>query len=135
VKPLSIVKPSEYRAAQTKIVTVPSGFNFKIRKMTPETAQKLLRKLAPESGEITEAEITAKIQDLPELIRIVVPACVVEPKIVQGKSSSDALSLDELDPGDQLWLMMEAISFSGLEKAARKARELFRTRLTRKARR
>jgi len=119
---MTVVSPEEYRKAKTKIVSVPSGYNFKIRKMTPEVADALLKKLA------TKEELPP--ETLPELIELVLPACVIEPKIVASEGTSEALSVDELDPGDKIVLFMEVIDFSGLSAAAERARKSFRERIT-----
>jgi len=119
---MKIVSPEEYRKAKTKVVSAPSGYNFKIRKMTPEVADALLKKL-PAKGELPP-------ETLPELIELLLPACIVEPKVVASEGTSDTLSVDELDPGDQIVLLMEIIDFSGLSAAAERARKSFRERIT-----
>ena len=128
-----VVSPSEYRKKRQKVVQTSSGYKWLIRKMPPSVGNQLLHifGVTEISPEMKEEDIKVDPEKLLEAIEVVLPTCVVKPKIVAGEGSEDALSLDEIDFGDQIELTFEIIDFSGLSAAAQKARELFRKTSTR----
>jgi len=131
---VKIATAKEYRKAMTKVIRLPSGFYFRIRKMSPQAMAQLMdiygevlprgrRELTPEERE--------KIREIghekfAEILKIVIPSCVVEPKIVENATSEDELSLDDLSSDDLFALLDEITAFSGLTVEAAKERETFR---------
>ena len=120
----------EYRKRVYKDVTMPDGFVFTIRKMNYKTLTALLDVYgeAP-TGELTEQqkkEIGDKIRkQLPSIISIVIPACVVKPKISVNPTSENELALDDVEPGHLLALVNAITDFSGLTGQAAEERKSF----------
>mgnify|MGYP000120728850 CR=1 FL=1 len=103
----------EYRKQLYKVVEVPSGFKFKIRKLTMR-AFKIVMEAAPpkKPGESISFE-DIDFGEFAEAVPKVLLECVVEPKLAE-KPSKNRLSVYELDAVDQQVLFMEIIKLSGL---------------------
>ncbi|RLG45123.1 MAG: hypothetical protein DRN81_02665 [Thermoproteota archaeon] len=131
---VEVTTAKEYREKMTKIVTLPSGFNFRIRKMPPLALAKLMSiydEALPATGRELTPEEEEKMKEIgkrrfAEIIKVVIPDCIVEPKVSLNPSSEDELSLDDLAADDIFKLLDEIMEFSGLGEAAKKARESFR---------
>jgi len=117
----------EYRKSKTKSVTTSSGATFVIRKM-PLSAFLQMMQLYEK---VPATEEGAR-QILPDVIRLILPACIVEPQIGDGP---DKLSLDDLDAADAFELLTEISEFSGLSEVAQRQRQSFRTQPNRKTHR
>jgi len=89
-----VIKDPAKWAKETKTIKLPSGLTVKIRRI-PTTAFLQLLDL----GEVAT-------QKPSEVAKIIVPACLVEPK----------LSLDDIPPFDVLQLLDEIVKFSELDK-------------------
>lgn len=122
-----ITLASEYRAKQRKIVTLPSGFTFEIRKMSPLVFAKMFDVLGYEanvSKEQTESIIKEKLE---EILKLIIPNCVVKPKIsLEPTDDEEVLCLEDLEMDDFYTLLDEISNFSGLSEDDMKERELFR---------
>ena len=133
-KEVKIATAEEYKSKQTKTIRLPSGFHFKIRKMSPTAMAELMNiygeALPPARRELTSEE-TAKMSKIgrekfAEILEAVVPKCVVEPKISTNPEKKDELALDDLSSDDIFALLDEITTFSGLTAPAAKIRESFR---------
>ncbi len=123
---MEVTTVKEYVAKQRKKVELPSGFVFEIRKMSPLTFTKMFELIGVSSVD-NEEETERKIQEgLQGILELVIPVCVVKPKIVIGDAGEDELSLDDLDMDDFLALLEEITDFSGLDKESVEGRESFR---------
>jgi len=133
---MSVTSVEEYRKRIYKIVELPSGAKFKIRKMSPSLVNEVLSilgiKLSPSlSPEEARKEFEQKMSDkdfpkfLAEVAPLVVSNCVVEPKISLNPSE-DALSFDELEPMDVFNLLTQILDFTGLTAEAAERRSSFR---------
>ncbi len=123
---MEVTTVKEYVAKQRKMVKLPSGFVFEIRKMSPLTFTKMFELIGVRPNE-TEEETEKKVQEgLQGILELVIPVCVVRPRIVLGPAGKDELSLDDLDMDDFLALLDEITEFSGLDKKSVEERESFR---------
>ncbi len=123
---MEVTTVKEYIAKQRKMVELPSGFVFEIRKMSPLTFTKMFELIGVRPNE-TKEETEEKIQGgLQEILELVIPVCVVNPRIVLGLAGENELSLDDLDMDDFLALLDEITEFSGLGKEDVEERESFR---------
>jgi len=129
-----IAKAGEYRKTQSKVIRLPSGFYFKIRKMSPLAMAKLMDvygdTLPPGRREPTPEE-TEKMRDIgrkkfAEILKAVLPECIVEPKVSLTPASESELSLDDIASDDVFALLDEITTFSGLGARAAAIRESFR---------
>ena len=134
VKPVSA---KEYRKAMTKVIRLPSGFHFKIRKMPPSALAKLMKvygELPPARRDLTPEEKErlrrTGMEKFADIIAAIIPDCVVEPKISTNPKSEDELSLQDLPSDDLFALLDEITAFSGLTGPTAKARETFREKPT-----
>jgi len=123
-----VVKASDYRATQRKIVELPSGFKFEIRKMSPMIFAEVYG-VTNVSPDMTNEAAEKLIQEnVFSMIETVIPYCVVRPKIIAGESTNeDALSIYDIDPDDIFVLLEEITNFSGLGDADSAERKKFRT--------
>jgi len=131
---VKIATAKEYRKAMTKVIRLPSGFHFRIRKMPPQAMAKLMdvygevlprgrRELTPEEREQLREIGRRKFA---EILKVVIPSSVVEPKIVEKVTTEDELSLDDLSSDDLFALLDEITAFSGLTAEAAEERKTFR---------
>jgi len=128
-----VVSPEGYRrkSPDFKLVEVPSGAIFKIREIDVPTfgrLQEFYSKMP--SGEVNAQNI---MNYLPELARILLPAGIEEPRVVENKASENALSVDEIRVSDKITLIFEIMDFSGISDLAEKLPKSFRRRTPRKA--
>jgi len=116
----------EYRKKMLKEVTLPSGFNVTIRKL-PLSAVTKMSKLFKFKGVATNIPRDELMEHMDELIEILIPQCVVRPRIVtENPAPKGALSLQELEWSDSLAIIDEIIEFGGLSEEDAKARKFFR---------
>ena len=136
-----VTTPKEYLAGKYREVVLPSTLPngehpvFLIRKpptrvlievlslldvnLTPETKPEELEK------NFTERIVNTDIKEkLPKLLELLIPACVVEPKISLDPNEEDAIYIDDLDFEDQFKLLDEIWNFAGLSKKAEEQRNL-----------
>jgi len=121
---------AEYRKRVYKVVTAPSGFSFTIRKMSFKVFSKLLQIYGETPTTELTAEQRAKLGErlrnqLPQIMEVVIPGCVVKPKIVLENPTEDELALDDIEPNDLIFLMNEITNFSGLTGPAAEERSSF----------
>jgi len=133
---------SEYRKDKRKLVTLSSGFVFEIRKMTVPVMMEMTKLLQLEIPEGTPVDrvrevMEAKTNDpafkenVIKAVDYVIPRCVTSPQIVNASTPSEnALSLDEIAPGDLFELFAEITDFSGVGEMAQSLREKFRIKST-----
>ena len=123
---MEVTEAKEYLAQQRKMVTLPSGFVFEIRKMPPMVYARMkdLIGVGPnDSPEGIEEKVEKGQQEMMELV---VPRCVVRTKIVLENPAEDELSLDDLEIEDFLALLEEISEFSGISEEGIQERESFR---------
>lgn len=65
------------------------------------------------------------------IVDILIPACVVKPKVVAGPAAKGELSVDELEFEDIFALFDEILSFSGLTEESYAERIKFRSKRAR----
>lgn len=137
---LEYTTAEEYLAGKVKKVALPSTTAsgkhpvFIIRKIPPKTALELTSLLElPEDADlenINEALSMANVKEkLPKLIDIIIPACVVKPKIKKEKKHEECikcLSIDDLEIEDLVALFEEILEFNGLTAKGIKERQKFR---------
>jgi len=127
------ISPKEYRKRhpQTKLFEAPSGAVFRIKQIDLFVANELQMVFTKmPAGKITAQNV---YEFLPELARILLPNGVEEPKIAL-EPSDDTLSIDELQIGDKIALILEIIDFSGIGEAGQRLARSFRRRAARKTR-
>jgi len=129
-----IATAKEYRKTQTKVIRLPSGFYFRIRKMSPTAMAKLMEvygeTLPPGRREPTPEEMERMREvgrkKFAEILKVILPTCIVEPKVSLNPTSEDELALDDLASDDIFALLDEITAFSGLGPKAAAIRESFR---------
>lgn len=95
----------EYKEKSMKVVTTKSGASFTIRKISVGVLSEL---------SAVYSKSKPQEQDLPTILRILVPACVVDPKIVLEDPAPNELALDDLNADDTFELLEEIVNFSGV---------------------
>jgi len=136
-----VTKAEEYLAGKHKKVKLPSILPngkhpvFIIRKPPMRVIIELLRILdvsldVDKNPEVLERgfmeawnsmDVKEKIAGFIDLL---LPACVVEPRITLDPNEKDAIYIDDLDMEDQFKLLEEIWDFAGLSKEAEKQRNL-----------
>ncbi|RLE64028.1 MAG: hypothetical protein DRJ47_08690 [Thermoprotei archaeon] len=130
----------EYLAGKIEKVVLPSTTAsgkhpvFIIRKIPPKAALELASLLElPEDVDlenINEALSSIDVKEkLPELIDIIIPACVVKPRIKKEKKNEECpkcLCIDDLEIEDLVALFEEILEFNGLTAQGIKKRQKFR---------
>jgi len=116
-----LFKASEYRRRTTKIITVPSGFQFVIRKVPAKTLMKLMSLY---EGKPNTDEAMRKI--LPDVLKVLLPDCVAHPKVVLENPQGNEILLDEIEARDAIELVTQITNFSGLTGPMALERETFR---------
>ena len=118
-----ITSPKEYLKGQRKKITLPSGAVFEIRKLSPIAFGEILKITGPETARDMDDVIRDKIVDI---MKIIVPRCVVKPKItLEETDDEDSLSLEDLEMQDVFALLDEVYAFSGLSTEDTKERKSF----------
>jgi len=119
---------AEYKSKAIKEVPLPSGFVFKIRRIPPRLIPGLTDIGEYKNPkEMTMAERREAMSKLMEHMMVVIPACVVEPKIVTGDSvPEDAIHFDDLAFDDLFALYTAIIDHTGLTAKAAEKRKKFR---------
>jgi hypothetical protein len=99
-------KVDSYRTKHTKVVTVPSGFEFTIRSLSTVAITRMMK-----GGKSIE-----DFQTDPETLPRILETSVVDPPIVStGEGDEDHLSAEEIDKDDLLFLIDKIVEFSGLK--------------------
>jgi len=126
VRWLEVTSADEYRARQRKIVTLPSGFVFEIRKMSPLTFAEMFELVGASPNDpqgVAEEKVRENVY---EILKLVIPKCVVSPKISLEATDEDVLALEDLDMDDFFALLDEISTFSGLGAEDMEERQSFR---------
>ena len=135
---------AEYRKKNRFEVVCSSGLKVLIRKIPIDPMFRVIEKLqmdVPVGTSLEEAERIAteklkskEIQEhLPELIRIVVPAVTVNPRIIENPSGDKELAYDDVDFLDLIDIFFAAMEQTGLSKESAEARASFRKKYARQA--
>jgi len=107
-----VTDANEYRRKVRKIIELPSGAVFEIRKLSPLRMAEVI-----DIGDgVDQVKIANSIRDnLVTLMRVVIPSCVVRPKIVlYDTDKKGELSFDDLEPDDLYALLDQVYEHSGL---------------------
>ena len=105
---------SPYRAKHQEEVTVPSGCEFRIKRLSPITVNRIKG-----SRDIDEFS-----QDIDAISKILV-AAVVDPRLtIDSVGDEDTLSIEELDMDDLTDLLNKIIEYSGLSKTEEEENEI-----------
>lgn len=122
-----IATASEYRKKQRKLVELPSGFIFEIRKLSPIAYGEVLDKMGIKPTQANSEEAENIIRDrMLDVMKLVLPEGVVSPKIAIESDDEDVLLFSDLDLNDVTVLLEEIYDFSGLTSEAQVEREEFR---------
>ena len=123
-------RASQYRKANRKTVQV-DGFDWTIRRLPPEVLSEVMDLTGVEvsTTAITEAEkMGEKLKPkVFEIVKVVLPACVLDPKIVVVQENDDELALEDVATTTAFALLDEIYAFSDLSKEAFEKRRKFRT--------
>ena len=99
-------KVDNYRTKHTKVINVPSGFEFTIRSLSTVAITRMMK-----GGKTIE-----DFQTDPETLPRILETSIVDPKVVAvGSGDEDHLSAEEIDKDDLLFLIDKIIEFSGLK--------------------
>ena len=109
----------EYRKRNTKVIEI-DGFKWTIRKMTVSCLAKLTALYEKPSQ--TDEELRRM---LPDVVKVLLPECVVEPKI-SSNPTEGCLCIDEIDAKTAMELVTQITEFSGITGPAARERETFR---------
>jgi len=99
-------KVQEYRKKHTKVVKVPSGFDFTIRPLSTVAVTRMM------TGKSKADDFTSDPETLPKILEL----SIIDPKItLDSHGSEDTLSVEEIDKDDVMFLIDEIMNFSGLK--------------------
>jgi len=101
--------PQEYAKLTTKIIKLPSGAEFKIKKLGLLDAFSIFDEHGIELSEMDKSLRGGKAK---EVIRDIVLHSVLEPKLTTGKTTKEALNIDEILLADQLAIFNEVFGES-----------------------
>jgi len=131
---VEVSTPTDYRKGKTKLLKLPSGHVFEIRKLTLPAMMDLMKVLnidVPAGTPVDQVEGLMKErmekaqfkEDVIAAVDLIIPKCVIRPKIVPSQvAGENELSIAEIDPADSLELFQSIIEFSGLEEMTKKFR-------------
>lgn len=140
---MSVTDAGQYRKTRTKLITLPSTLEdgshpvFRIRRPGAKALMRLYAQLSIEStAGLSREEAVEKSKEyfktqegreqIIQFLDGILTSCVVEPKIVVGEPKENALSIDELDIEDQMFILEEILKFAGITEEKAKEREFFR---------
>jgi len=106
---MTITKPDDYVKLTTKVIKLPSGAEFKIKRLGLMDAFSVFDK---HNIEFSDMEKSLRGAQAKEIIRDIVLHSVVEPKLTEGKTTKDALCVDEILLADQLAIFNETFGES-----------------------
>ena len=136
-----VTSPQEYLSGKRREVTLPSTLPngehpvFIIRKPPTKVMIRLLSLLevsldVNRNPELLEKDINEAMntpQAAEKIVRfldLLLPACVVEPKITNDPNETDGIYIDDVDMEDQLALLEAILDLAGLSKKAEEERNL-----------
>ena len=132
---MEITSAKKYREGKTKVVTLPSGDVFMIKKPGGRTMAKVSQLFEinidlqdnPSKEEIAKELAGLHLQDnLVEIMDLLIPGCVVEPKVSLVETHDEhTLFIDDIEYNDLYALLDEIMAFSGLSEQSMKERESF----------
>lgn len=128
---------AEYRRKNRFEVECSSGLKVLIRKIPIDPMFRILNKLQMNLSPGTTLEEAEKIankklkskkmqEHLPELIRVVVPAVAINPRIVENSPGDKELAYEDVDYLDLLDIFFVALEKTGLSKESAEVRNSFR---------
>lgn len=121
-----VTSASEYRKKSRMLVELPSGAVFEIRKLSPLVYGEALEQVGISPAEGAEQVDAVVRKNIFSLMKLIVPKCVISPKISVSPSSDDELDYEDIELADLTRLMDEIYKFSGLTVEAEQEREEFR---------
>jgi len=124
--PKKTTSPAEYRKKSRKIVELPSGAVFEIRKLSPLVYGAALEKMGVKADTSPDSAESVVRENIFELMKTVVPKCVMSPKVAVDPVSEDELDYEDIELADLTMLLDEIYKFSGLSVQAQEEREEFR---------
>ena len=93
-----------------KIVTVPTGFKFKIKKLNPISLSRLSADIDLEN--LDENNVKGNLLLSIKMLK----KAIIEPTITENESDENSLSIDDIDSGDLTFLIDEITSLASSEK-------------------
>ena len=93
-----------------KIVTVPTGFKFKIKKLNPISLSRLSADIDLEN--LNENDVKSNLLLSIKMLK----KAIIEPHITDGESDENSLSLDDIDSEDITFLIDQITSLASSEK-------------------
>ena len=124
---IKIATAKEYKGEAHFIMHLPSGFNWKMRNIPGELMPDLMTIYNEQRGveyeSMTNEQRMTYIKRVVDGLRVIVPACAIEPKVVAGKEESDdAISFRDINFQDLFAILGELFQRIGAtpEEAARR---------------
>ena len=117
-----------------KITLPDSKLEIVVRKIPPRLLPQLMKYRNPEAEELVtkkgfdalpdekKVELTSRLFDM---LTIIVPACVVSPKVEVNPTSDDVVDFDDLSLNDLITIFRYAMSGTGLPPEEQKELENF----------
>ena len=119
-----IATASEYKSKRRRNVTLTEGDIFVVRKMSPMVYGNALRAIGVTTEDfnedgtlVDEEDVKARInKDIIEVMRYVIPRCIVKPKVVSTseEETESSIVFDDIDEADLTLLINAVYEFSGL---------------------
>lgn len=132
---MKITSAKKYRKGKTKVIKLPSGSVFKIKKPAGRVMASLLNLFDVKisvNEDLSKEEISQELEGLEfqdklvNIMDLLIPSCVVDPKIsLVETDDEDLLFIDDIEYSDLYSLIDEIMAFSGISKEATDERESF----------
>ena len=126
---------SDYKRKRRRSVEVSEGDVFIVRKMTPSIYGNALKSIGvtpndfnPDGSLIDPEKVRSMINaGIFDVMKYVIPRCVVSPKIVPEphQETDENILFDDIDETDLTTLLDEIYDFSGLSAEAKEERKEF----------
>lgn len=126
---------AEYRKEAYKLLTLPSGNVFKVRKPDIFVMAEVLEQTGVEiPTELKRSEVGKYIKEqmsqvdlkkaLPKVISVLLPACCVEPKVaLEANPDKNVLAIHEIDPSDAIYTLNTILDWVGMGRTAQKLKK------------
>ena len=118
---------AQYKKGSQHTFHLPSGLKVTIRKIPPTVLFSLFKNVPTNKSAKEIADTPALREQFPRLVKEMLPACFVSPKIVTGQTSKDGeLSIDDVYPDDVFVAIDTIFKHSGLTAEEMEKRKSFR---------
>ena len=113
----------EYTERNRKTIESPSGMKFTIRKIPTRTYSKIEQLSSKVKKDISDGEASEKFY---QMTLILLPACVMSPKISIDEYSDKKVHIDDIDVEDASFIVSKIYDFTGLSSEKMEEIEEFR---------